>query len=983
MRKNMGRSGERSTQQKWQRTAGIFAISMLAVSTALTVPTAAHADHISTTYAGSLRHITNPAVSSEIPLAAKAPDGGGNKNAILNMFQWTWNSIAAECTNEIGPAGFAYVQVSPPQEHIIGELGTQGAPWWTSYQPVSYKLESKLGTAAEFENMIQTCKTAGVGIIADAVINHMTGQKTAGTGWAGTPYDVEDYPGPEGQYSSEHFHACKTDIANYGDRYDVQNCRLVALQDLDTSSEYVQKEIAAYLDKLADLGVAGFRIDAAKHMAATELEEIKGRTTSAKNKFWIHEVIGSGGEPVQPKEYLGSGDSHEFNYARTLKAGFNGKLSSLQKLGINQDLLEGYRAGVFVDNHDTERNQETLSYHAGNKYLQANVFLFSYPYASPSAYTGYTFANDGVARELGAPQTSQGEVLDVDCSEGSYTCIHRQPEIANMVGFYNDVRATELNNWQNFAGGNVVGYGRGAKGFVALNNTAENSTQTFRTFLPQGTYCNAVSSADLAGCAQSFTVDATGHVQINVPAGKSVVLWTKHSTSTGDPVYDAGETTVYFHKYSAWANLNLHHDATGTWTTAPGIPMTETCDGWYSVKVPSTGSFEGAFNNGSNWNNPLHGGNYQLSGDVIAVTHGSAINIDPCEANKVSKVVVYYKANPGWQNHNIHYGYGSKGWTTVPGVSMSPTCEGWLRKTINTDGSALEFVFNSGGQEADRVWDNPIGGGNYTSDAHVIAVADKVMTFEAPCKPEDELPEVEPEPETPPALEIDTIQVFYQAREDWPKHNIHFGRGNDWTPVPGIAMSLACEGWYTYTITDVRGQTSVSAVFNNGGDVWDNNSGPNYALAKPVVSISKTGISEENPCETGGTEEPGTEEPGTGEPGNGGTETPGPGTPSPGTPGGEGPNSGELPSTEEPTGPEPTETAPTGSAPITQKPNNSDSQVLGDTQDANNSDDAVAGGQGNLAQTGATIGWLIGGLSAVLLAAGITTVILARFKSQH
>ena len=38
-----------------------------------------------------------------------------------------------------------YVEVSPPQESI------QGTQWWTSYQPVSYKLDSKLGTEAEFK----------------------------------------------------------------------------------------------------------------------------------------------------------------------------------------------------------------------------------------------------------------------------------------------------------------------------------------------------------------------------------------------------------------------------------------------------------------------------------------------------------------------------------------------------------------------------------------------------------------------------------------------------------------------------------------------------------------------------------------------------------------------------------------------------------------------------------------------------------------
>ena len=52
--------------------------------------------------------------------------------------------------------GVGYVEVSPPQESI------QGTQWWTSYQPVSYKLDSKLGTEAEFASMIKQCSAAGV-----------------------------------------------------------------------------------------------------------------------------------------------------------------------------------------------------------------------------------------------------------------------------------------------------------------------------------------------------------------------------------------------------------------------------------------------------------------------------------------------------------------------------------------------------------------------------------------------------------------------------------------------------------------------------------------------------------------------------------------------------------------------------------------------------------------------------------------------------
>lgn len=42
-------------------------------------------------------------------------------------FQQPWNSIARECTQTYGPAGVAYVEISPPQESI------RGTQWWTSY----------------------------------------------------------------------------------------------------------------------------------------------------------------------------------------------------------------------------------------------------------------------------------------------------------------------------------------------------------------------------------------------------------------------------------------------------------------------------------------------------------------------------------------------------------------------------------------------------------------------------------------------------------------------------------------------------------------------------------------------------------------------------------------------------------------------------------------------------------------------------------
>ena len=131
-----------------------------------------------------------------VPGVAQAEEttSSGKKDVQVIAFQQTWNTIAKECTNTYGPEGVAYVEVSPPQESI------QGTQWWTSYQPVSYKLDSKLGTEAEFKSMVKQCSAAGVGIIADVVLNQATGFDVAvgdQKGVAGSDYNgsTGTYPG--------------------------------------------------------------------------------------------------------------------------------------------------------------------------------------------------------------------------------------------------------------------------------------------------------------------------------------------------------------------------------------------------------------------------------------------------------------------------------------------------------------------------------------------------------------------------------------------------------------------------------------------------------------------------------------------------------------------------------------------------------------------------------------------------------------------
>ncbi|MBW3919203.1 glycosidase, partial [Neisseria meningitidis] len=62
---------------------------------------------------------------------------------------------------------------------------------------------------------------------------------------------------------------CKTasgEIENYGDAYQVRDCRLASLLDLALEKDYVRGKLAEYMNVLIDMGVAGFRVDACKHM---------------------------------------------------------------------------------------------------------------------------------------------------------------------------------------------------------------------------------------------------------------------------------------------------------------------------------------------------------------------------------------------------------------------------------------------------------------------------------------------------------------------------------------------------------------------------------------------------------------------------------------------------------------------------------------------------------------------------------------------
>jgi alpha-amylase len=466
--------------------------------------------------------------------AASVP-GNPEPTTIVHLFEWTWNDIAAECEAFLGPQGYKAVQISPPQEHAV--FPQWGYPWWQRYQPVSYQLESRSGSRKELVDMVQQCRAAGVEVYADAVINHMAGVDQ-GLGSAGTAFTKYDYPG---LYSAQDFNTCRQPVKDYGNADDVTQCELVGLADLDTSSDYVQARIVAYLQDLASIGITGFRIDAAKHIRFTELRQILEQFDREQSKdiYIFQEVIDPGTEAIRKQDYYASGDVVDFEYGRLVGAAFlqidDLNISQLKSLGESWGLAPSSEAVVFIDNHDKQRGHggggTYLTHQDGDLYTLANVFMLAFPYGQTRVMSSYAFEDS----EQGPPTIENGTTRPVyDNGEpvcfDDWVCEHRWTPIANMVMFRNITQPqfTVTDWWSN--GGDQIAFGRGDLGFVVINRRDQPLSTTFQSQLPAGDYCNVLEGA-LApggnGCENQATVisvDGDGRFITTINAMEAIAI---------------------------------------------------------------------------------------------------------------------------------------------------------------------------------------------------------------------------------------------------------------------------------------------------------------------------------------------------------------------------------------------------------------------------------------------------------------------------
>ena len=676
-------------------------------------------------------------------VSANAAVALNDSDVTANLWEWNWNSIAQACTDELGPAGYGAVQVAPPAESVSLATSDSGVhPWWEVYQPVSYNLTSRLGTRSQFSAMVTACHTAGVRVYVDAVINHTAGTgNTLTTTYGGSTFSPTGYTYPSVPYTYDDFHHSNDGycsdadgvIDDWNNASEVQNCMLLSLSDLKTQSSTVQAKIAAYLNDLIGLGVDGFRVDAAKHIAQSDFASILSMldTTTAEGKapYIAQEVYpGSTNTTLLPSAFTSSGDVLGFSYATGLKTQFNnGTLSNLSSISSWSLDATSAQTAAMITNHDLEREGTTLRYQDGSLYTLANYFLLAYPYGQPFIYDGFTFSTSNTGQS--PPSDSSGFVTDTDCSAGTWQCITQSTGVKGMVGWHNATASVTTVSDFTTTASNIIGFHRGSLGWIGLNASSSASTATYTTGLADGTYCDVITGgATNTGCQGTTITVSGGTASVTIPANSAVAIHVKATSGSGSSASPTNSTSASasasststtvaatFNEYATTTTgTNVYVvgsvAALGSWNTSSAVALSSSGYPIWSgtVNLPASTSIEYKYikkdsSGNVTWESTT---NRAVTTGTSAVTYNNSWDVASASATSIT-FNEYATTTTGTNVYVVGSIAALGSWDTSAAIGLSSTSyPTWSRSVIVPQSTSFEYKYFKKDSSGNVTWES-------------------------------------------------------------------------------------------------------------------------------------------------------------------------------------------------------------------------------------------------------------------------------------
>lgn len=269
-----------------------------------------------------------------VALSGVSPARAGTQpTAILHAHDEPLRSVATYVCR-LPAQGYSHVQITPVQR------SNPGPQWWKRYQPIDHLTIEGRGSAGDLRALTRTAHGCGMKVIADVVLNHMASDPR---------FASLAFPG----LSAADFHRrCTIDYSDGNPRTE-RDCWLNGdLPDLDQSRPAVMERLKRHLRMLVDLGVDGFRFDAAKHIDPGQLQELVMYVNAISGgRSWNYlEVVDDA--DTRPQMYTPVAAVTDFTLCDTLKNALSlgGSLSALRV----PQAIDDPRSVTFGVNHDSD-----------------------------------------------------------------------------------------------------------------------------------------------------------------------------------------------------------------------------------------------------------------------------------------------------------------------------------------------------------------------------------------------------------------------------------------------------------------------------------------------------------------------------------------------------------------------------------------------------------------------------------------------------
>lgn len=273
-----------------------------------------------------------------------------------------------------------------------------------------YNIDKEYGTMDDFKNLLAQCNQRGIKVIIDLVLNHTSTQNewfVKATDYLKTLKKGEKPSVKDCPYVGYYNFTKEEGEPNYyqidGTDWYYEAVFWDQMPDLNLGNKELRKEIEKIADYWLDLGVGGFRLDAAKEYYSGDNEEnIKVLTwfnNYVKEKKKDAYIVGEVWEKAAIyKDYYESGIDSVFNFSFGTQEGIITKTlnSEDENKGVTfasamdniQDMLLEVNANAidapFFTNHDTGRAAAYMSYDANkvkmawamNLLMSGSAFLY-------------------------------------------------------------------------------------------------------------------------------------------------------------------------------------------------------------------------------------------------------------------------------------------------------------------------------------------------------------------------------------------------------------------------------------------------------------------------------------------------------------------------------------------------------------------------------------------------------------------------------